>query len=69
MNVHFALWQFSIDMISSVSCVLLNDHSCQQVSIREPYDLSTVQSEHPETGAAIVDRVKKVLDAERKRMN
>ncbi|CAL8467187.1 g6723 [Coccomyxa elongata] len=40
-----------------------------EVSIREPYDLSTVQSEHSETGAAIVDRVKKVLDAERKRMN
>ncbi len=49
--------------------MLLNNYDCQQVSIREPYDLSTVQSEHSETGAAIVDRVKKVLDAERKRMN
>ncbi|KAK9916840.1 hypothetical protein WJX75_007667 [Coccomyxa subellipsoidea] len=40
-----------------------------EVSIREPYDLSSVSSTHPDDGAAIVERVKKVLDAERKRMS
>ncbi|EIE26838.1 hypothetical protein COCSUDRAFT_52473 [Coccomyxa subellipsoidea C-169] len=39
-----------------------------EVSIKEPYDLASVSSTHPDNGAAIVERVKKVLDAERKRM-
>lgn len=35
--------------------------ACQKVSIREPYDLSSVSSTHPDDGAAIVERVKKVV--------